>query len=222
MTKTLTALRGTWAVLAILIALFSTHYFFGVEGAGFPEQKPIFESRPVLFWLHVGPAIVALLLGPFQVWKRLRRTRPLLHRIVGWIYVLAVTAGSIGGFGLAWTAFGGGITTGGFATLSVLWVSVTGYAVSRAVKGDVQAHRRWMIRSLALTTSAVTLRLIIGTGPAIGFDFDDSYRFAAWACWIINLAVAELYLARRGSLSLREWQAEPIAACRIDAPSRAG
>lgn len=222
MKTTLTVLRALWTFLAVAIAAFSLHYVIGIEGAGFPDQQPVFDSRPGLFWLHVGPAIVALFIGPFQVWRRLRRRFPMAHRVAGWVYVLAVTAASIGGFGLAWTAFGGGITTGGFVTLSVLWLGVTAMALTRAIRGDVAAHRRWMIRSLALTTSAVTLRLIIGIGPALGFDFDDSYRFAAWACWVTNLAVAEWYLARKGTLSLADWMAEPRSACRVDtAPARA-
>lgn len=58
-------------------------------------------------------------------------------------------------------------------------------------------HRTWMAYSVALTASAITLRLVLGTGLAMGLPFLPVYTFAAWACWLFNLAACFLLL--RGS-----------------------
>ena len=55
----------------------------------------------------------------------------------------------------------------------------------------------WMIRSFALTYAALTLRLGLGVLPLAGLGFLESYRTMSVLSWVINLAVAELYLARR-------------------------
>ena len=52
-----------------------------------------------------------------------------------------------------------------------------------------------MVRSYALTSAAITLRIITAVGGAVGVTFYDAYVFAAWASWIINLAVVETWLA---------------------------
>jgi hypothetical protein len=52
-----------------------------------------------------------------------------------------------------------------------------------------------MIRSYALTSAAITLRLITAIGGSVGITFYDAYVFAAWASWIINLALVEAWLA---------------------------
>jgi hypothetical protein len=66
-----------------------------------------------------------------------------------------------------------------------------------AMRKDFVAHERWMIRSFALTFGAVTLRIYLplaiiqnqGEFPL------DAYRIIAWAAWVPNLIVAELFIA---------------------------
>jgi hypothetical protein len=53
----------------------------------------------------------------------------------------------------------GWIASSGFLTLGVAWIVATGLAVRFILRGDAIRHRRWMIRSYALTAAAITLRL---------------------------------------------------------------
>jgi hypothetical protein len=50
----------------------------------------------------------------------------------------------------------------------------------------------------------------------LGADFEIAYPIIAWACWIPNLLVAELYLARRrrlsGSAKVKSLNYTPMAA----------
>ena len=64
--------------------------------------------------------------------------------------------------------------------------------------GDVAAHQRWMVRSVALTFAAVTLRLCIPLSVVLGLPFEPSYQAIAWLCWVPNLMVAEWACRRRG------------------------
>jgi hypothetical protein len=68
----------------------------------------------------------------------------------------------------------------------------TGYAVYIARRCDTA--RRWMIRSYALPTAAITLRIY----PPLVFVFHwplaIGYPAIAWLCWIPNVIAVELYL----------------------------
>lgn len=193
--------RLTWglaAFLAIGVALFSLHYLRPGMPSGFPDQLPTFRDHAFWFRLHVVGGALALMLGPFQFLPRLRAKRPRVHRWTGRLYVAGILAGSIGGLYMAQFSFGGMATHIGFGVLAVLWFATTFMALRAILSGDVAAHRRWMIRSYALTFAAVTLRLWL-PGLAAGFGLETGYQIVSWLAWVPNLVLAEWYLRRRAA-----------------------
>lgn len=184
---------GVVAFLAIGVALFSLHYLRPGMPSGFPEQLPTFREHAFWFRLHVVGGALALLVGPFQFLPGLRSKRPRVHRWTGRLYVAAIVAGSIGGLYMAQYSFGGLVTHAGFGVLAVLWFAATVMALRAILSGDVAAHRRWMIRSYALTFAAVTLRLWL-PGLAAGFGLETGYQIVAWLAWVPNLLWAEWYV----------------------------
>ncbi len=144
---------------------------------------------------HFIGGALALLLAPVQLSAALRRRWPGLHRVAGWLSVAAIGCAALCGFALALNAQGGAPAALGFMSLSVLWLLCTAVAVRHIVAGRVAAHRRWMIRVLALTTSAVTLRVFLVLGAAwMHWPFLPVYVATSWLCWLVNLTVAEVYL----------------------------
>jgi uncharacterized membrane protein YozB (DUF420 family) len=80
----------------------------------------------------------------------------------------------------------------------VLWLLFTAIAFAAVLRRDFEKHRRWMIRSFALTLAAVTLRIYLPIGITLNHgEFTLPYTIIAWACWIPNLIVAEIFLALR-------------------------
>ena len=132
---------------------------------------------------------------PFQFSARLRTRRRALHRWLGRVYGLAIVISGAGGLSLAVHSTAGPIASWGFGLLAVLWVGVTIQAIRLAMVGRIAEHRRWMIRSGALTFAAVTLRLYL---PVLGglMGFDLAYLIVSWACWVPNLILAEWVLRR--------------------------
>ena len=182
-------------ILASYIAFVSFRYFIlsPDEAAGSPLAKRFAEYiTPLLF--HAGGGIVALCLGPWGFWTAFRNKYPLLHRWMGRIYLLSVLIGGIAGLYLAVTALGGLPTRIGFSMLGTLWLTTGAMAYLRIRQGDVQVHRAWMIRSYALTFSAVMLRVWLPLFFALGYEFPEAYTTVAWLCWVPNLLVAELII----------------------------
>ncbi len=181
------------AVLAVGIAVFSLHYLRPGMPDGFPQQLDVFREHAVWFRLHVVGGAVALLLGPFQFLGKLRAKRPALHRWSGRLYVAGIAAGSVGGLYMAQYSYGGAVTHAGFGLLAILWFATTAMALRAILSGDVAAHRRWMIRSYALTFAAVTLRLWL-PGLAAALPFETAYQVVSWLAWVPNLLVVEAWL----------------------------
>lgn len=194
MTRTLIAAwHGAAAVLSISIALFSYRYLTVSDMRGEEILANSF-ANPFLT-LHVLGAATALLVSPFQFLARFRG-RSGLHRMVGRVYVAGCLLGGVAGLPLALGSTAGPVASAGFATLALLWIVTTWLGWRHAVGRRFLKHRRWMLRSWALTMAAVTLRLYLPLPPLLGFDFVDGYRAIAWLSWAGNLVAVELYLRR--------------------------
>lgn len=191
------ALWGLMAFLCVGVALVSYRYLapepprMGGDIAANLYRKP---------WLmvHATLAATALLVGPFQFLTRLRKTRPGLHRTLGKVYVFACLGAAVPGLILAVGTDAGPIAQWGFGTLSVLWFAVTANAWRLAMAGRIAEHRRWMIRSFAMTFAAVTLRLYLPIPPLLlHMSFLEGYRAISWLSWTLNLAAVEIFLNGR-------------------------
>ncbi|MEU1288216.1 DUF2306 domain-containing protein [Kitasatospora sp. NPDC005856] len=208
--------RAGWAVMTVLSTLIvaaSANYLSFDPGAFFTRQRATYLSHELPLYVHIFGALVALLVGPWQFSRRLRERRPRLHRRIGVTYLLGCLVGGVGALLMAPVAYGGAVTGAGFACLAVSWL-VTGGAGLRAIlDGRVIDHRRWMIRSFALTFAAVTLRLMLVVVAVAHLDFRTSYTAIAWLCWVPNLLLACWFTRRRpGPEAGAETRAESGAA----------
>ena len=138
----------------------------------------------------------ALILGAIQFFPETARPLAGWHRRAGTVYVICCLVGGSAGLLLALGVSSGPIATAGFGTLAVLWIAFTANAWRLARARDFVRHRRWMIRSYALTFAAVTLRLYLPIAAIAHLDFMQAYRAISFLAWVPNLIVAE-WLVRR-------------------------
>lgn len=150
------------------------------------------------FYSHVIGGGIALMTGAFQFFPKFRIKRITWHRFLGRIYVIACAWGGISGLGIALYATGGALAKVGFTSLALFWLYTTSMAYRTIKKGDVQAHREWMLRSFALTFAAVTLRLQLPFYMSVlTMDFYTAYRMVSWSCWVPNLLLIEWFIQRQ-------------------------
>jgi len=110
---------------------------------------------------------------------------------VGLVLLFSAPSGLI----MAFHANGGMWAKLSFILLTTFWWWFTykGYTTARAK--EFSAHKKWMIRSYALTFSAITLRLsqmVLG----IFFYLDPVFQYilVSWTSWTVNLFVAEIII----------------------------
>jgi uncharacterized membrane protein len=157
----------------------------------------LFANLPVAVSVHLAGGIIAIVIGAFQVNSRLRSRFISIHRWSGRVYIFAVLVGGVAGFVLALHSFGGLVTHFGFGLMAIFWVATTLNAYRHIRRGDLVAHRAWMLRSYALTLAAVTLRIYIPLSQVVGIEFEAAYQVISWLCWVPNLLVIEWYVLGR-------------------------
>ncbi len=150
------------------------------------------------FFIHVYTSLFVLLAGATQFSTYLLLKHKRLHRFFGYAYslnVLMITGPAA--LIMSFYANGGTISKIAFILLSFLWLYFTLIALIKAKNKDFKAHERFMIRSYALTLSAITLRiwkfLIMNY---LEIPPMDVYRIVAWLGWGLNLIIAEIYIQR--------------------------
>lgn len=148
------------------------------------------------FFIHVYTSIVVLLTGLLQCSRIIRVHYPTVHRVAGrWYVGLILLAASPSGLVMGLYANGGLPAQVSFILLSVLWFVFTyrGYRYARQKQWGL--HKNFMLRSLALTLSAISLRLfkwvIVST---LALPPMDTYVIVAWAGWVVNLLLVEYYI----------------------------
>ena len=195
---------GWLALTALAIAVFAPLQYLlnsmSDLAANGGEIALNYAPRPgwvrVAFYTHIVFGGLALLLSPVQLSSRMRARGPRLHRVNGRIVLVAIALAGTAGFLLSWFNTAGPIGTAGFGTLAVLWVVFAGLGLRAILRGDVATHRRWMLRTFALTYAAVTLRLwLLALIPLLG-DFASAYALVPFLSWVPNLVVIEWLLRR--------------------------
>lgn len=185
-------------LLSLLVAAVSLRFLLLGLDAAFPD--PTFaiylETSRLAFATHVFAAPLALALGAWQFVDRQRRAPLGRHRLLGRLYVAAIAAGGASALVLTLDMGDRPLAALGMALLAVFWLSTTTIAVRHARRGDLKAHSAWMIRSFALTTAAVTLRLYLLVFVAFGYDYYAVSPILAWISWVPNWLLAEWYLSR--------------------------
>lgn len=153
----------------------------------------------VAFFSHVYTSLPILVIGIFQFSNSLRLKLPQLHKTLGWLYVsLILFISAPTGLIMALHANGGPTSQVSFTMQAILWFIFTLLALNYVIKKDWELHYNFMLRSYALTLSAISLRLfkwlIVST---ISLPPMDTYKIVSWLGWVINLIIIELYISNK-------------------------
>ncbi|MCI1730601.1 MAG: DUF2306 domain-containing protein [Chiayiivirga sp.] len=215
----LAALVGQWLFVWYIVAAYAAPLVAG-QPAEVNRTGPITGyvagdglGNTMLF-SHVLAGAVLSAGGLLQLLPWLRRRMPGWHRWNGRVFLVLALAGTLSGLFLTWVRGSrlSDITALGISLNGVLIIVAAAMAWRYAVQRRYDAHRRWAIRAFLLVNGVWTMRLgfmawvIINQGPRgntaqLDGPFDV---FWAFGCYLLPLAVAELYFrAARGGKGLR-------------------
>jgi hypothetical protein len=151
------------------------------------------------FWIHVFTSLFALVAGFTQFFPLVLRRLPQLHRGMGKLYVINVCfVTGPASLIMAFYANGGFTSRLAFTLLAIGWIGTTAVGWRAAMRRQWSLHQAWMMRSYALTLSAITLR---AWKYALVFLFEprpmDLYRVVAWLGFVPNVLLVEWLIYRR-------------------------
>lgn len=189
-------LSAVLAFFSILMVRITLPYLSLDTDIGFLRIKQWIIHNDVwrfAFFVHVFTSVFVVLAGFTQFYNPFSKKLNAIHRLAGKLYVIIVVLISgPAGFVMSLYANGGWSSRVGFLMLSILWIYFTARAFVAIRQRDFLLHGKFMIRSYALTLSALTLRawkfvivMLIQPHPM------DAYQVVAWLGWIPNLLIAE-------------------------------
>ena len=190
------ALALTGVVIVLLRAVNLAQTLLGDSLPSADSYDGGFARRPGLTLLHIMPGLVFVILGPFQFVTTIRTKYINLHRWCGRLYVasgllVGVTALILG----IVIGFAGPTETSAVMFFSVLFLVFLGLAVLRIRRGEVSAHREWMIRAFALGLAVATMRPMVGMLSALtGLPFPEILGISFWLAFSLHLVLAELWV----------------------------
>lgn len=152
--------------------------------------------RLPLLLTHGLMAIAILGIAPFQFSSGFRSKYPMVHRWLGRIFLSFATlaAASAMALGLTYENPPARVPLTLFGTVW-LFVSLAAWACARA--RDFVNHRKFIVRSFAIATAFVWIRLLaMISDELLGFIDNDGARGATreWLCFVLPLLAAELWL----------------------------
>lgn len=150
------------------------------------------------FYSHISSSLLVLFFGLIQFSRKMLIEYKTIHRTFGKVYILLVLFCSApSGLVMALYANGGFWPKLSFTVTSILWWWFTFKAFTEVKRGNYTAHLHYMVRSYAMTLSAISLRLYVLILPMfIQLHAKDMYTLVAWLSWIPNLIIAEFLLSK--------------------------
>jgi uncharacterized membrane protein len=154
---------------------------------------------PTAFYVHIFSGPFVLVNGLILLSDSLRRRHGGLHRFLGRVQVavllLLLLPSSVV---MSQHAFGGWPAGLSFLVLSVTTAVCAVIGVVHARHRRFDRHRRWMHRTYILICSAVVLRLFSGAASLVVVPNPEAaYIAAAWASWLLPLAIYEIVYESR-------------------------
>lgn len=185
-------------LMALLITQSSIKHFFPytVPSTFLIGKQPYPSIYLLALYGHILSSGLILLVGIFGFSTWIQQKKLYWHRILGKLYVsLVLFISAPCGFIMAWFAQGGWSGSVCFLLLSILWWFFTAQAWLAICQKNIPSHRAFMLRSYALTCSAIFLRwytfLLAYYWNMRGIE---TYAWIAWASWVPNLILVEFYL----------------------------
>ncbi|MGE8552576.1 MAG: DUF2306 domain-containing protein [Chryseobacterium jejuense] len=191
-------------IFSILMLKTISQYTSLDKTVGFLAFKQLVVNNPywmAFFYIHIFSITLCLLAGLTQFSPQFLRENRRLHKIIGRIYVYNILIINVPAcFVLGLFSNGGLIGITGFLIQDILWAYFTVVAILSIKKGNIFQHKNYMILSYAVTTTAITFRIIKNLFyNEKHHDYELFYGMNVWLALIINLLIAYYFLRKKRS-----------------------
>jgi uncharacterized membrane protein len=201
--KSVTLKKGSLIFIWACVIFFSSYYIYAncLRYFVFTPKNYHFDffwNRKYWVFIHVFCGMLATIVSPFQFISYLRTHYRKTHRILGKTYVYSIIVSSVTSFYLCATTpenFWYALGLGGF---TAAWLVTAVMGMAFAIKGRIDQHKAWMVRSFVVTVGFSTSRLLedIIVHAHANVDRVERLTILAWISWIIPLVITEWIIVK--------------------------
>ena len=192
---------------SLLLVKNTLPYFSFSPDFSFIEERAILFAKPIYkicFYVHILAGMFCISAALVQFSSYILRKRKAIHIWSGRIYVFVVILlGAPTGLYMSFFAKGGFGERALFIFMALYWFYSTMKGFQTIVKGNVLAHKIWMIRSYCMAMTAVTFRIYHIMFYIMGWGHLENYEISLLISVIGNIAVAEWIIYRSNKQYLK-------------------
>ncbi len=209
------ALIGQWAFLYYIATVYgastlSGHFELWTRNHALVKgYVPGDTAGNLAFGAHALLAGVIAFGGTLQLIPWIRRRAIALHRWNGRLFLITALGVSVTGLYMIWVRGSSPsfANSAGITLNAALIIAFAGLAWRAALQRDIAAHRRWALRTFLVANGQWFFRIgvfawIMAFRAPVGFGehFDGPFiLFWAFACYLLPLAMLELYMRAKES-----------------------
>lgn len=194
-------------VVVVFVGIRVTTDVPNITGGVIPPEDDFdrrYAENPVLAYLHILPGMVYLIGAPFQVSMRFREGNLGRHRVLGRVVLASGAITGVFAIVVGFVMPFGAVAESTASMVFGLYFLVALLLAYQAIRnGSITVHRRWMIRAFAIGMAVGLIRIVIGTGEAIGIGIADSFGAAFWIAFVVMAFLAEFWLWLRPDPPIR-------------------
>lgn len=173
-------------------------YFSFSEHFDFIQERAVLFLQPaysICFYIHIFAGMVCIAAALLQFSSWILKKRKAIHVWGGRIYVMIVLLlGAPTGMYMSFFAKGGWAERGLFMFMAASWFVFTAKGLMTILQKNVLAHKAWMIRSYAMTLTAVTFRVYYIILYLMDVELTANYEVSLWMSVAGNLLLAEAFI----------------------------
>ena len=157
-----------------------------------PAAYTMFWTRRGWLWTHLAGGALAVILGLLQFLTQWPRAYPHVHRWTGRMYITGMLIACVGATGLIATSPAPFAIRAAFTATALAWLTTALIGVTAVRGGQVQSHRRWMVRNYLVTLAPITFRALIKVPGMMELAPPPvMIPILLWLSWLLPLLICE-------------------------------
>ena len=163
------------------------------------ELDAQFSRRAGLTLVHIVPALIFVVLLPAWFSVRVRQNAG-AHRRLTWVLLVLGAVIGLTALGLITQPVGGTTEVAAILFFDALFLFSLARAWVLFVRGDMDRHREWMMRAVAVLLGIATTRPVMGvffaTSRLTHLEPHQFFGIAFWIGFSVTYVTGEIYLQR--------------------------
>ncbi|MEY2414510.1 MAG: hypothetical protein QOD84_3116 [Acidobacteriaceae bacterium] len=199
--------RALWIGLILLCVIAAGAATRRITALAFPPRSSppqiasldeAFAKKPALTLAHVVPALLLVVLVPFQFSRSFRSRHIQIHRWMGrTIMALGLLIG-VSALALIRHPVGGATEVAAILCFDGIFLLALTKALLYIRRGQVELHREWVIRAMSVALGVATVRpvmaIFFATSRLTGLALRDFFGIAFWIGFTATYIVAEAWI----------------------------